>query len=325
MNIAASLLPCQFILARVCNYCTQRIGLHVHIFAIAALGTVALSADASSTEEGALKAFTRPSQDVELRFLRPGRIAQVMVKRGDTVKAGDLLVQLDDEAERTAVELQKAVAEDTARVKAAKADRDQKRVDFKKLKSAFEKGVATEWELDHARLDVTISELSVQLATLQHSQEVKKLHETLILLERMKLRSSIDGKVDDIVVEAGESVDAQSPVARVVNIDPLWIDVAVPLKQMDDLEPSGSVVVKYVRAGKAAHAARIQHIKATADPASETLGVLLELPNPEGRPSGEHVHVLFAPRGRTDADQKASGRNQNAYSDSRNSTRSGTK
>lgn len=322
MNIAAPLLPSQLNAAQTHKRCGQHIWRRAMACTLAAIGAIALSADACSAEEEILKAFTRPSQDVELRFLKPGRIAEVMAKKGDTVKTGDLLIQLDDQAERAAVEIQKAQAKDTTRVKAAEADRDQKRVDFKKLDGAFNKGVATEWELDHARLNVTISELSLQLARLQHRQEVKKFQETKILLERMKIRSPVDGTVDDIFVEVGESVDAQSPVVRVVNIDPLWMDVAVPLNQIDGLEPNGPVSVTYVRAGTTFHIARIQHIKATADPASQTLGILVEMPNPDGRPSGEHVHVQFSSRG---LGEKASMNNQNAYSYSSNAVHSGSK
>ena len=51
-----------------------------------------------------IEAITRPSEDVTLSFVTAGRIARVLVKDGDAVKAGQLLVGLDDEAERVQVE-----------------------------------------------------------------------------------------------------------------------------------------------------------------------------------------------------------------------------
>ena len=44
------------------------------------------------------EAVTKPSKDVTLSFLGPGRIAKVLVKAGDVVSADDPLVKQDDAA-----------------------------------------------------------------------------------------------------------------------------------------------------------------------------------------------------------------------------------
>ena len=66
-------------------------------------------------EAADIAAITRPSEDVTLSFVMPGRIAKVLVKEGDEVKAGQLLVQQDDAAELVQLEQLKAEAEDTVR------------------------------------------------------------------------------------------------------------------------------------------------------------------------------------------------------------------
>ncbi|MBE3069575.1 MAG: biotin/lipoyl-binding protein, partial [Planctomycetes bacterium] len=76
---------------------------------------------AASPARMGTEAITRPSADIMLKFEQPGRIAAVLVKDGDTVKPGDVLVQLDDEAEKLKLSQLKAVADDVLHVKAAEA------------------------------------------------------------------------------------------------------------------------------------------------------------------------------------------------------------
>lgn len=75
-----------------------------------------------------------------------------------------MLVRQDDEAERIQLEQLEAQAEDTTRIEAAEAQLAQKGEDLKKLEWAHQEGAATDWEVEHARLEVRIGELSLRLA-----------------------------------------------------------------------------------------------------------------------------------------------------------------
>jgi len=117
-----------------------------------------------------ITAITLPSADVTLSFVPPGRIAKVHIKEGDRVKAGELLVQQDDAIEQAQLIQIKAESEDTTQIEAAQASLDQKKVDLKKLEWVAERGSATELEVEHARLDVKIAELSLKVAQFDHEQ-----------------------------------------------------------------------------------------------------------------------------------------------------------
>ena len=244
-----------------------------------------------------IEAITRPSKDVVLSFVRPGRVAKVLVKEGDKVKAGQELVRLDDEAELAQLEQLKAQAEDETRVKAAEAQLAQRKVDLKQKNWAFDHGAATKMEVEHAQLEVMISELSLKLAEFQHKQDQRKYEEAKIQHIRMRISSPIDGAVERVLVEPGESADAQKEIIRVVKIDPLWADVPVPLSQARGLRKGTSnVVVEFMDEGSVRPprvAARIIHVAAVADAASATLTVRIEVPNPTARPAGEKVYVSF--------------------------------
>jgi RND family efflux transporter MFP subunit len=269
---------------------------------------VALLAGSPSlwAEEG-IAAITRPSEDVTLSFVRQGQVKEVLVKEGDTVEADQKLVQLDDAAGQAQLAQLKAQAEDTIRIKAAEAQLDQKKVDLKGIQEAAKSRAATKLELEHAKLDVLITELSLALAKFEHAQNSRKYDEAKIHVSRMQLSSPIAGKVEQIQAKVGESVDELEDIIRIVTINPLWIDVPVPLTQAEVLKTGQAASVKFgatdnVNSDKAglAHATKpvagkIIHIASVADAASGTLLVRVEVPNPTGRPAGEHVYVSFTP------------------------------
>ena len=253
-----------------------------------------VAVDAVLGEESfAVEAITRPSQDTVLSFTRPGRISEVVVKEGDRVDSGQLLARLDDEAEQTQLAQLKAQADDDKRIRAAKADLAQKNVDLAKIRQIFETGVATEWEMEHAKLDVTIAELSVELALFEREQNQRAYHEATIQLERMKLKSPIAGAIEEVSVEVGESVDGVMQVVRVVDVDPLWIDVPVPLTQAMNLDYGRAAEIICSETDDTVLRGKIVHKGSVADAASDTLKVRLEVPNEAGRPAGERVMVSF--------------------------------
>ena len=160
-----------------------------------ALICVLLAAGAPLAAQEKVEAVTKPSQDVVLSFVRPGQVAEVLVKEGDAVKAGQVLMRLDDKAELVQMEQLKAQAEDTTRLRAAEAQLAQRRVDLKKTEAARKQGAATDLEVDHAKLDVTIAELSLELAQFEKTQARMKYAEATIQIERMRITSPIHGVV----------------------------------------------------------------------------------------------------------------------------------
>jgi multidrug resistance efflux pump len=90
-----------------------------------------------------IEAVTKPSADVEMAFVRGGRVAEVLVKEGDPVKEGQLLASQDDKVEQIQLLQLKAKAEDRTRILAAEAQHLQKIEDLKKIEGAKKKGAAT--------------------------------------------------------------------------------------------------------------------------------------------------------------------------------------
>jgi membrane fusion protein (multidrug efflux system) len=258
-------------------------------------GGVTGSGAASLSGAGAIRAITKPSADVVQSFVQPGRIAAVHFKEGDAVKAGQALVQQDDAAEQVLLAQLKAQSEDMTQIRASEASLEQKKVDLQKLEKAAASNAATALEVEHARLDVTIAQLSLELAQFEHEQAGRKYQEQKVRVENMLLKSPIDGYIEKIEVEVGESVNTTTEVIRVVQVDPLWIDVPVPLAQAAGLKTGMTAQVELAESGGKSliGEGRIIFVGAVADAASDTLRVKIEVPNKARRPAGEHVLVSF--------------------------------
>ena len=235
---------------------------------------------------------TRPSADIMMRYVMPGRVAKVLVKDGDRVKPGDVLVELDDEAERLKLKQLKAIADDELHVKAAIAQLDQQKADLKKLEWAGKEGAATEWEIEHQRLEVKIGEWSLEKTKFNRDRAQDDYLQGKVQVDRMAMKSPTAGRVEFVYVEAGESVEALGDVVRLVKIDPLWADVPVPLVQVRRLKLGNTLQVLFPGTDGASVAGKIIHVAGVADPAAETLMIRVEVPNPKGRPAGERVRVL---------------------------------
>jgi len=253
------------------------------------------SGGVSPSSAGGIRAITKPSADVAQSFVQPGRIAGVHFKEGDAVKAGQALVQQDDAAEQVLLAQLKAQSEDVTQIRASEASLAQKKVDLQKLEKAAASNAATALEVEHAKLDVTIAQLSLDLARFEHEQAGRKYQEQKIRVENMQLKSPIDGYIEKIEVEVGESVNTTIEVIRVVQIDPLWIDTPVPMVQAAGLKAGMTARVELAESGKKGFIGegRISFVGAVADAASGTLRVKIEVPNKARRPAGEHVLVSF--------------------------------
>jgi RND family efflux transporter MFP subunit len=238
-----------------------------------------------------ITAITKPSADVTLSFVQAGRIALINFREGDSVKVGDVLVQQDDAVERARLAQLEAESNDKTKIQASEFTLAQRRVDLERLE-ARPKAV-TQTELEHAKLNLDIAELSLRVAVFQHEQAQRKYEEAKLQIERMSLKSPIDGRIEEIEIEAGESVNALDDVVRVVRVNPLWIDVPVPLSQTTNLGYGHTAVVEFPSPKKVSVEGTVIFIAAVADAGSDTLRVRIQVPNNSSRPAGEHVVVTF--------------------------------
>ena len=239
--------------------------------------------------EGGIAAITKPSGDVVLSFVRPGRIVQILVKEGDHVAKGQLLARQDDSEESKALELYKSKAEDKTQVEAQIMIEQQSATDAKNLTKV---GASSAYEKDHAVLQQKVDAAKIEIAKRQQEQDGYQYEQNLAIVEKTKLYSPITGTVEELLVHEGESVDNQNmKVLRIVNVDPMWVEVQVPYAQGQDLKEGDSAQIHL--SNKSNLDGHVIHVASVSDAASSTVMVRVEAANPNMRKLGEHVTVSF--------------------------------
>ncbi|WP_341833960.1 efflux RND transporter periplasmic adaptor subunit [Chitinophaga pollutisoli] len=154
----------------------------------------------------------------ELTYLSEisGRINQLLVDEGSFVKAGQMLVRIDDEI----------VGTDLA---SAKANLQQLKVDKERYESAFKTGGVTQKQMDDARLQY-------DLAVSKYEAASRKVNDTYV-------KAPISGFINAKYVEKGTYLSPGTKMFDIVDVSRLKLRVTVPEMQVINLKLGDKVNV----------------------------------------------------------------------------------
>ena len=210
-----------------------------------------------------LDCVINPSIVADLGSGAPGVLDRVLVERSDFVKVGDVVAELESGVETAALEL--------ARARAAEFD------------SQMNTALGQDWK---PRRSEAGDRQALADLELQYAQES---------LKRRTIRSPIEGVVMKRFKVAGEHVEDQ-PVVRVAQIDPLHVEVAVPVERLGAVSKGMQALVWTESAGSTKWQATVDRIDRIADTNSGTYGVRLSMNNPDHLiPVGLRCRVHFVP------------------------------
>ncbi len=253
---------------------------------VALLGSVWMPGRACA--ENVIETITKPSKEIILKFLMPGRIADVLVKDGEHVANDQLLIMMDDEAEQIKLQQIQAEAQDQTRVQAARAEQEYEQAYLDELIATPEAGT-TKWELKRQELKVQIAAWKHKLAEFERDKYKLQLDEAEVRVARMQLRSPFAGTAERVLVKPGAATNSLEEVIWLVQTDPLWVEAPVDLAQARQLKLDQLAEVTFPDASAQPVQAKIIHKASVAN--AGKLMVRLEVPNPANRPAGETVSI----------------------------------
>jgi RND family efflux transporter MFP subunit len=249
---------------------------------VAAISAALVPAGAAAAAAG-FECLIEPSQVVELRASVDGVIAAVHVQRGDTMRKGQLLVELQSAAERVAVELARFRAQAQGQVAAARNRVDYAGKKLARLTDLQQQNYASAQSRDEADAERRIAESELQAAV--ESRELAQIehHRAKEQLALRTLASPFNGVVVDRFLNPGdlaESGSGRKPVLRLAQVDPMKIDVVLPAALFGKVKVGQKANVTSAQGG-ARYAANVKHVDRVIDAASGTFVARLELPNPQ--------------------------------------------
>ncbi|APZ92391.1 efflux RND transporter periplasmic adaptor subunit [Fuerstiella marisgermanici] len=240
-----------------------------------------------------IQGFTEPYSDINMAASEMGTLADVFVREGQVVKAGELIAKLDDAVLRASLEVAAAGMSAEGELKSAATQLELKKVEQEKLAELFGRQHASQQELDRVRGEVDIA--TARLQSVCEDLEVRRLEHARIQtqLKQRQIRSTIDGVVVDVRKDKGEFVSPSDPVvAQIVQLDPLLVVFSVPIGNRDQIH-SGQTVAMSIGERAAAVQGEVEFVSPTADASSGSFRVHVRLPNSERRWHGGEKTILL--------------------------------
>jgi RND family efflux transporter MFP subunit len=233
----------------------------------------------------------QPHQIVQIGTAAPGVIEQLAVERGDSVKRGQVVAQLNSGVERAQLLVARDRAAQVGEIQAATGSRELAQRELVRAKDLHGQEFVSGAYLDKARAEAEVASGRTMQAEERRRQASREVELAEAQLAQRTIRSPIDGVVVDRYLSAGEYVD-QKPVMRIASIDPLRVDVLVPAAAFGRVQVGDRGVVMPELFNQSRHVATVSMVDRVIDAASNTFRVRLELPNPGGQlPAGLRCKV----------------------------------
>ena len=237
-----------------------------------------------------------PSVTVDVAGSSGGIVAEVFVRAGDHVTAGQPLARLESSVEEASVALLDMKANDTSAIDAERSRLAFLEGQLDRRATLSERGVVAREGLEEMRTAVEASRsllAQAELARKVAGQELLRARAALALLE---IRSPIDGTVTERYLEPGEYLPQEGRIATVVQLDPLSVRAYLPTSDFGLIKAGDAATVLPAPPVPGAYPARIARVDQVFDLASATFAVHLDLPNPDGTlPAGHRCRLQIGP------------------------------
>jgi multidrug efflux system membrane fusion protein len=166
-----------------------------------------------------------PEHSVQVRAQVSGVLQSVMFKEGDTVKAGQLLFQIDPRTFQAQYnQALAALARDKAQLENARAQQER-------LEPLLKREFITRQEYD-----VAVTSAKSLEATVQADQAAAE--QARIQLEFSRMHAPISGRTGTLAVKPGNLVPAAGggvPLVTINSMDPILVGFSIPERQLEEI------------------------------------------------------------------------------------------
>jgi membrane fusion protein, multidrug efflux system len=222
-------------------------------------------------EEIRLTGVVRAARDVTVSAEESGVIREIIVERGQTVAQGAPILRIDDRI------LQAQLREAEARATLARETWDRRRRLF-----------------EEDRVGSELAYLEARSMAEQAEASLENLRERA---DRSVIRAPFAGILEDREVEVGSSVAPGTPVARIVQVNPVKVSAGVPERFSGDVRVGAPARISFDVLPGEVFEGQVNYVGATVNPRNRTFEAEVTLPNPGGIAKPEMVANVEILRG----------------------------
>ncbi len=246
------------------------------------LASVTLTAvQAQTTAAG----VTEPFQDVILSASVAGTVEKRLVKEGDAIKTGQVLIEMKKRQEELEVKRRKLIADSKAELAAAEARVVTVKTDLDSTRKLYEatKSVSKD-DLAKKELEYQLSVAEVDRLKMTEDREIIEHDMAVELMKDRIVTSPLTGFVVEFFRQVGEDCKAQEPLMRVVDTRQFYFVANVEAKAGYNLK-NGDTVQLLIEAGSRSIpvTGKVSFVSPVVDPASGLLKIKVLCDNANGQ------------------------------------------
>ncbi|MGZ8320902.1 MAG: efflux RND transporter periplasmic adaptor subunit [Telluria sp.] len=200
-----------------------------------------------------------------LGFRVGGKVTARKVDVGDTVRRGQVLMQLDPQ------DLQLSQSQARASLLAAETQRDLARAELKRYQELRAQNFVSQATLDARRAALASAQANVDAARAGYAAQSNQAGYA-------NLVADTDGVVAAVSAEVGQVVAAGTPVVHVANTGEKEVVIALPEDQVDRMRKVENVTVRLWADPNRVIRGKIREVSPVADPATRTYPVRVSIP-----------------------------------------------
>ena len=184
-----------------------------------------------------------------------GLLTRVYVKEGDRVTKGQILAKIDDgglSSQLAQIEAQASLAKTT----------------FERQKRLWEQNIGSEIQYLEAKTTYEATQNSVNQLRSQ--------------LGKTTVRAPFSGVIDEVITDQGQVVTpGQNQLFRLVNLDNMYVQAAVPENYLNQIKTGTSVIVELGAIGKQFEG-KVRQVGNFINPNNRTFQIEVAIPNEQG-------------------------------------------
>jgi RND family efflux transporter MFP subunit len=215
-----------------------------------------------------LSGSLRAVNQVSVKARIPGDIREVLVREGEAVKAGQVLVRMDTR------DYQARLDQARGALQAARGQLDIATKSRDNNKALLDKGFISKNAFDNASSQYDIARANVESARGALDVAEKALGDTVI-------RTPIAGLVSSRMVQPGEKVSADNRLLDVVDLSQMEMEASVPASDIGNVALDQEVQVKVEGLSKP-FIGKVARINPATQAGSRSIYVYVQVDNPQG-------------------------------------------
>jgi RND family efflux transporter MFP subunit len=259
---------------------------------LAAPVTLAIAFTTATASAAVFDCIINPAVVIKLGSPVAGLIDRVFVEPGSLVRTGDRVATLRSEVERITVMLIEERARSTAEIEAQKSRLKLSESRLNRTEQLVRRKISSREALEMAQAESEVIRGELAIAEMRQRVNTLELQRAKEQLAQRTIYSPVDGVVVERHLFSGEFLHQEAYVVTIAQIDPLVVEVFLPVRLYNDVLPGMTVLVRPKEPVNGVYEGRVTVADRVFDAASSTFGIRIHLDNPNlAIPAGHRCEV----------------------------------